>query len=100
MYVVSVEFRVDSEHVDGFREAMHRQAENSLDLEPGCRYFDVAEDPHDPTLFLLYELYQDEAAFRQHLDSEHFQNFSETVSPWVKSKLTKTLVRTWPPEGH
>ena len=79
---------------------MHRQAGNSLDLEPGCRYFDVAEDPHDPTLFFLYELYQDETAFRKHLDSNHFQNFSETVSPWIKSKLTKTLVRTWPPEGH
>jgi quinol monooxygenase YgiN len=100
MYTIVVEFRVDPQNRKPFRQAVHRQAANSLELEPQCRCFDVSEDSQDPSLFFLYELYDDEAAFRHHLKSNHFKAFDETVAGWVESKRVKTLTRTWPPGGH
>ncbi len=86
MYVVTVTFEIEPGHEDDFRAAVTRQAENSVNNEPGCERFDVAVDPANPGKFFLYEIYRDEAAFEDHLASDHYANFSATTSPWVKAK--------------
>jgi (4S)-4-hydroxy-5-phosphonooxypentane-2,3-dione isomerase len=43
--------------------------------EPGCRQFDTNRSADDPRRFLLYEVYEDEAAFSEHNDSEHFKRY-------------------------
>ena len=40
--------------------------------EPGCVQFQPNRSTADPTRFLLYEEYADEAAFEAHGASEHF----------------------------
>ena len=45
---------------------------------------------------LLYELYDDEAAFRAHLATPHFLQFNEQTAPWVASKSVATYQRAWP----
>ena len=54
----------------------------------------VAQDPLDPASFFLYETYDNEAAFKAHLQTEHFKTFTETVAPWTASKhmLTYELI--------
>ncbi|GAB4391985.1 MAG: putative quinol monooxygenase [Kiloniellaceae bacterium] len=96
MHVVTVVFTIRSEHLEDFRAAMARQAETSLRAEPGCRQFDVCYDPAAPTTCFLYEIYQDEKAFRAHLATSHFKTFDATVAPWVASKLVHTYERAWP----
>lgn len=44
--------------------------------EAGCRMFEVHRNPADPTDFFLYEVYDDEAAYRAHHASEHFQRLA------------------------
>jgi autoinducer 2-degrading protein len=56
-------------------------------LEPGC----VAYEPHqstvDPRQFLLYEVYQDEAAVQTHSESEHFrQHVLSDALPRLESR--------------
>lgn len=41
--------------------------------EPGCRMFIAHRSVDDPRTFLLYEQYDDEAAFKAHTETEHFR---------------------------
>ncbi len=86
MYVVVVFYEAQSEHVASLRAALLLLARHSLEHEPGCRQLDVSAHPLEPTGFLSYELYDDEAAWRLHLDSEHMQWFSDQATAWIASK--------------
>jgi (4S)-4-hydroxy-5-phosphonooxypentane-2,3-dione isomerase len=48
------------------------QGAASLEREPGCLRFDVCVDQGDPNRVLLYEVYEDEAAFAAHGETPHF----------------------------
>jgi quinol monooxygenase YgiN len=41
--------------------------------EPGCRTYQACRSVSDPREFLLFEVYDDEAGYHAHLDSEHFR---------------------------
>src|SRR5262245_11786561 len=90
MYVVVVFFEAKAGHTAALRAALLTQSRNSLEREPRCRQFDVSEDPLDPNAFFLYEVYDDEAAFKAHLETEHFAAFNETVSHLTASKRVLT----------
>jgi quinol monooxygenase YgiN len=44
------------------------------ELEPGCRMFIGHRSVDDPRMFLLYEQYDDEAAFKAHTETAHFRD--------------------------
>jgi autoinducer 2-degrading protein len=92
MLVVIVDFTIKPESVDAFRVEMLRNARASREREPGCRRFDVAFSESDPTVVLLYELYDDAAAFAAHQQEAHFKDFDATTRPWVASKAARTFV--------
>lgn len=93
MFAVVVSFEIKAGFENQFHDAMIKQAENSLDLEPDCHYFDVCREPGDPTTYILYELYTNEYAFEYHLASDHFKIFDKQVSEWIESKSIKRLQR-------
>ena len=41
--------------------------------EPGCRTFVTHRSVESPRTFLLYEQFEDEAAFKAHGETEHFK---------------------------
>jgi (4S)-4-hydroxy-5-phosphonooxypentane-2,3-dione isomerase len=88
MYCITVVFTVQAAHAAAFRAAVLANAQQSLRDEPGCRLFDVCADAA-ATRFFLYELYDDEAAFKQHLTSAHFKAFDAQVAPWVLDKTVQ-----------
>jgi quinol monooxygenase YgiN len=45
------------------------------EAEPGCREFKVYRQRDQPRTFLLYEIYEDEAAFQAHRESDHFKRY-------------------------
>lgn len=84
---VNVVFTVKAEHMAAFREAVLRQAKNSLDKEAWCHQFDVGFDPERPNMVMLYETYDDRAAFfDKHRSTEHFADFGRTIADWVEAK--------------
>ena len=89
MYVVTVVFVTVPDSVEVFHAAVIAQAENSLTRETGCQVFDVAIDPAHPEVVFLYEVYDDEAAFQVHLESDHFRDFDAKVQPMLQSKDVK-----------
>jgi quinol monooxygenase YgiN len=96
MHAVLVWFEVKPEHRNEFMSAMLTQAENSLNLEEGCRYFDVCTSDEQPDRVFLYELYTDAAAFQAHLDSDHFKAFADTVAPWITGRTIENWHRAYP----
>jgi (4S)-4-hydroxy-5-phosphonooxypentane-2,3-dione isomerase len=94
-FVVTVVFVAKPEHRDAFRKEMIANAAASLAHEPGCSQFDVCESADGATIF-LYEIYDDEAAFKAHLATEHFQRFNAVTTPWVAEKRVQTFSRLMP----
>ena len=90
MFVVAVTFIAKPDKAEAFRDRVRRQAAESLDREPGCHRFDVCADPESPERIFLYELYSDEAAFKAHLETQHFKDFDHDVAPWIEDKTVAT----------
>ena len=80
--------RAREEAVLKLRDRLLRHAHICLETEPGCHRFDIYQDTKDSSLFLLIEIYADEAAFEAHRSSEHYLQFREDVKNWVAE-------RTW-----
>jgi autoinducer 2-degrading protein len=93
MYVVCVTFKIKDECLDIFMPLMTRNAEASLDKEDQCRQFDVCIDENNPTTVFLYELYDDEAAFKAHLAAPHFKEFDAAVSNMIAEKTVQIFTR-------
>lgn len=96
MQALVVEFHIKPEFVTDFAAAIEDNAKASRETEPGCRQFDVCRDPADASLFLLYELYDDEAAIQAHLQSAHFLQMNSSTASWVDRKAVRRLARQWP----
>lgn len=94
--VLVVDFHIKPEHIDAFAVAIADNARASVAHEPGCRQFDVCRDPADPALFVLYEVYDDEAAVQAHLQAPHFLAMDEATRTWVQHKRVQRLDRLVP----
>ena len=57
------------------RDVLERLAGPSRE-EPGCRFYQPCQDTEDPRVFLIFEIYDDAAAFEAHGASEHFQQIA------------------------
>lgn len=91
-FVVVVTFKVVSEFRTAFHDAVLENAHTSRTTEPGCSIFDVCESPDTSEIF-LYEVYDSEAAFKEHLATEHFRRFDALVAPWTAGKRATTYHR-------
>lgn len=96
MFVVAVFFEAKRDAADQLRVALIAHAAEARANEPGCEQFDVSQDPVDPASFLLYEVFDSEAAFNAHHELEHYARFASEIEPWVASKriLTYHLLDT------
>ncbi len=88
-YSVWVEFDVLPEHLEEFRDAVLKNAKASVATEPGCLRFDVLDAVPAAPQILLYEIYVSEAAFKAHLETDHFRQFDQQSAPWVVRKAVQ-----------
>ena len=79
MQVTIVHVWVKRDRVDDFIEATRLNHEASLE-EPGNRRFDVLQDDSDPTKFVLYEAYGDDAGAARHKQTPHYLAWREAVA--------------------
>ena len=74
-----------------FQEEMTAQAKRCLANEPGCLQFDVAQDPKNPTRFVMLEVYKDDAAIKAHQESQHFKDFRPVVGELVADRKVEVF---------
>lgn len=85
-FVIVVDFRVKPGQMAAFRKLIDDNARASVRDEPGCSRFDVCANRKDQERILLYEIYDDRAAFDAHLKTRHFAVFNEASAPLVADK--------------
>lgn len=85
-YVILVDFLLKPGCKTEFRRAIDANARSSCRTEPGCRQFDVVEPRDEPDRIILYEIYDDRAAFEEHLKTPHLAAFEAASSHLVTKK--------------
>ena len=77
MFIALVKLQVKPELNDEFKTAILKNAELSVQRDPGCVRFDVLQQEDDPTRWFLYEVYEKEQAWVDHRAAAHFLAFKE-----------------------
>jgi len=90
MHVVVVFMEAERGRQDELREALVVYAQTCLEREPGCRRYDVCIDPVEGTSFLLYQVYDDQAAYLAHRELPHYADFRILADPWTLSRRVLT----------
>jgi quinol monooxygenase YgiN len=85
-FVIIVDFRLKPGTRGVFRRMIDANARASATKETGCRRFDVLEPAGEDDRILLYEIYDDRAAFDAHKDTDHYARFDGESSSLVTSK--------------
>jgi quinol monooxygenase YgiN len=70
-YVVCAKWTAKAGLQDRLAEICEEMTEPSR-AEPGNRFYQAHRAPDDPRLFFLYEQYDDQAGYEDHMASEHF----------------------------
>ncbi len=78
-FVVIAEFSVPAAHKAEFLVACAADGHGSVNDEPGCQQFDVLADASKPETVVLFEVYDDAAAFAAHKQTPHYAAFDATV---------------------
>jgi quinol monooxygenase YgiN len=85
-FVLAVGLVIKPDQVDRFMSMLLENAKAARETEPGCRQFDVLVDPRDRTRLMLYEVYEDEAAFQAHQQTAHFKKYIGEAVPLLQSR--------------
>lgn len=91
-FVVIAQYRVRAGEEDKVEAAL-REMVAPTRAEPGNLDYQVFRDPADPSLFVLFEKYADEAAFDAHRASGHFGTWlAGQVLPALADRVRLDLV--------
>lgn len=93
MYVIVAEFKVKADQIETFARLIDRQAKESVELEEACHQFDVCQAENDASHFLLYELYDDRAAFDKHRQMAHTTRVLAEVEPMLRERSIRGFIR-------
>ena len=74
MYVVVAKWVAREGEEDAVEKILRENSAESR-REPGCRTFAVSRSTEEPRTYVLYEEYDDEAAFEAHRTSDHFKRY-------------------------
>jgi quinol monooxygenase YgiN len=91
--IVIAQFQIDPQQFDAYLKLIKGHAARSLQLDPGCRQFDVmvAEEPKHTVM--LYEVYDDEASFQGHANAPRMAEFRAATKGMVlERKLFKCAI--------
>ena len=91
-FVIIAEFEVKPDGIERFLELARADASQSVAKEPGCHQFDVTVD-RAASRVVLYEVYDDEAAFDAHLQTPHLETFRAGIEPLLVSRNVRRLTR-------
>ena len=96
-FVLIVDFEVKEGMAEQVLALVSENARKAVETEPGCRQFDVLRVPHEPDHFMLYEVYDDEAAFKAHGETAHFNEFIAKARPMFAKTTRHQLMRATHP---
>ena len=90
MYVNSVDLDILPAERDNFLAAIKENGAAAA-KEPGCKRFDILNLASDPNHFLLYEVYDNEAALKAHRETDHFKKFAAAAKTMVAKRDARAM---------
>jgi autoinducer 2-degrading protein len=90
MFVNSVDLDILPAERDNFLAALKENGAAAV-TEPGCKRFDILNLASDPNHFLLYEVYDNEAALKAHRETDHFKKFAATIAKMVAKRDARAM---------
>jgi quinol monooxygenase YgiN len=85
-FVIIIDFRLKPGAKAAFLRLINENARASCREEPGCQRFDVLATESEADRVMLYEIYDDRAAFDAHIKTRHFASFNEASAALVAEK--------------
>ncbi|MCC8153909.1 MAG: carboxymuconolactone decarboxylase family protein [Tannerellaceae bacterium] len=76
---------VDSERLDEYNAFLKEEIEASMRLEPDVLTLYAVSEKENPNKVVILEIYADEAAYRQHIQTPHFIKYKEGTLDMVQS---------------
>jgi quinol monooxygenase YgiN len=85
------ELEIEPAQVASYQAALQEEIETSIRVEPGVLTLYAVSVKGQPASVRIFETYADEAAYRAHLETPHFQKYKAATQNMVKSlKLIET----------
>lgn len=95
-FALVVRLKIKRDCIDTFMDAVKVNGKAARETEPGCRTFDILQDPQDATNAMLYEVYDDAAAFEAHQQTPHFKHYLDTALQWLDHRERQIMTRVAP----
>ncbi len=89
-YINAVDLDIVPSEREKFLSAIEEDAAETI-KEPGCLQFDVLMLTNDPNHLFLYEVYENEAAFRAHRETDYFKRYEATTATMVARRMTRPM---------
>ena len=89
-FVVLATWRAQPEHAERVAGLL-RQLSVLSRAEPGCRHYQAQSSRDEPATYVIYEVYDDEAALAAHRASPHFQQLAAgSAIPLLAERSVRT----------
>jgi quinol monooxygenase YgiN len=85
-YCLIAMHRARPDRADAYQQRMLADLEKTRS-EPGALQFHIHRDRFDPNLFVIYEVWKDIAALREHFDKPFVRQFVEDAAEYVDSNM-------------
>ncbi len=85
MIVRIPELEIDTKLIDAYRAFLTEEIEASLRLEPGVLMLNAVAVKGSPELVRIMEVYANQEAYEEHLQSPHFLKYKTSTAGMVRS---------------
>ena len=99
MIILIVHIQIKPDRVEAFKAATIENGRNSIQ-EPGVTQFDFVQQNDDPTRFVLYEVYKDQAATVAHKETAHYNAWVAKVDDMFAEPRTRAFYTNVYPEDQ
>jgi autoinducer 2-degrading protein len=91
LYINAVDIDVVPGQLENYLAAIREVGAASIKTEPGCSEFDIAVSQKDPNHLLIFEVYDNAAAFEAHLKTGHYKKYAATAKDIVAKREVHSL---------
>jgi (4S)-4-hydroxy-5-phosphonooxypentane-2,3-dione isomerase len=89
-FVNAVDLDIAPAEMDTFLAAIKENGAASV-KEPGCRQFDILVLANNPNHVFLYEVYDNEAAYQAHRQTDHFKKYFAATGNMITQRNVRGM---------